>query len=108
SPSVNPTSLEKTRKITIPKSPVQTSQNIKQKQKSSIPSQNISENSLPIVSTHPLLFSVTIKLLEEERNFETTITSPFISDTLEPPESTLLYPSLSYFPLVNQVQFQHK
>ncbi|CAG8601609.1 11703_t:CDS:2, partial [Diversispora eburnea] len=55
------------------------------------------ENSLPAVSTYLPLFSTTIKLLEEERNFETTTTSPFISNILEPPESTLLYPSSLYF-----------
>ncbi|CAG8812955.1 1490_t:CDS:1, partial [Dentiscutata erythropus] len=49
-------------------------------------------------STHPLPFSTTIKLLEEERNFETTTTSSFTSDTLELPELTLLYSSSSYFP----------
>ncbi|CAG8624750.1 5837_t:CDS:1, partial [Diversispora eburnea] len=97
SSSVNPTSSEKTRKIIIPKLLVHISQNIKQKQKSSIPSQNISESFLPVVSTHLSPFSATIKLLEEERNFETTTTSPFTSDTLELPESTLLYPSSSYF-----------
>ncbi|CAG8618873.1 6571_t:CDS:1, partial [Diversispora eburnea] len=63
----------------------------------SIPSQNISESSLPIVSTYSPPFSATIKLLEEERNFETTTTNPFISDTLELFELTLLYPSSSYF-----------
>ncbi|CAG8598047.1 10386_t:CDS:2 [Diversispora eburnea] len=36
-------------------------------------------------------------LLEEERNFETTTTSPFTLDMLELPELTLLYPFPSYF-----------
>ncbi|CAG8592328.1 6403_t:CDS:2, partial [Diversispora eburnea] len=39
-----------------------------------------------------------VMLLEEERNFETTTTSSFTSDTLELPELTLLYSSSSYFP----------
>ncbi|CAG8814282.1 8450_t:CDS:1, partial [Dentiscutata erythropus] len=46
SSSVNSTSSGKKRKTTIPKSPVRTSQNIKQKQKSSISNQNINESFL--------------------------------------------------------------
>ncbi|CAG8571662.1 3518_t:CDS:2 [Diversispora eburnea] len=93
---VNTTLFEKTRKTTIPKS--QTLQNIKQKQKSNISSQNIIENSSPTVNTYLSPFSVTIKLLEEEDKFKITTISLFTSSTLElPVESTLLYSSLSYF-----------